>query len=258
MSFIFLLNLFLQKNLENLAKQFNHLIIWTDCDREGENIGHEIVTVIQSVNPSITVYRAIFSEITKPSICRAIRTLSTLDLNKSNAVIARRQIDLKVGAIFTRYLTLSLRKKYPQHLNKCLVSYGMCQFPTLGFVVRRYKEIQKFVSEDFFKITVHHRKGSVNTAFNWSRGYIFSKQITAAILNKLKHSKKYLKRILPFFKVKYFFCRVVFFLKLKFLKTSFGINLDFFGLIFYKMPAEKMNRNNHIYLFFKKTQRTGQ
>lgn len=33
-----------------------------------------------------------------------------------------------------------------------LVSYGSCQFPTLGFVVERFKAIQAFVPEVFHKI----------------------------------------------------------------------------------------------------------
>lgn len=33
-----------------------------------------------------------------------------------------------------------------------LISYGSCQFPTLGFVVERFKAIQAFVPEVFHKI----------------------------------------------------------------------------------------------------------
>lgn len=33
-----------------------------------------------------------------------------------------------------------------------LISYGSCQFPTLGFVVERFKAIQAFVPEVFHRI----------------------------------------------------------------------------------------------------------
>ena len=33
-----------------------------------------------------------------------------------------------------------------------MISYGSCQFPTMGFVVQRYKEVQDFIPEMFWKI----------------------------------------------------------------------------------------------------------
>lgn len=38
-------------------------MIWTDCDREGEHIGSEIVKVCREGNPRIIVKRARFSAI---------------------------------------------------------------------------------------------------------------------------------------------------------------------------------------------------
>lgn len=45
------------------ARQATHLMIWTDCDREGEAIGHEIVQVCRKANPRLIVKRARFSAI---------------------------------------------------------------------------------------------------------------------------------------------------------------------------------------------------
>ena len=63
-------NKFFQKTLEREAKKAAWLIIWTDCDREGENIGYEVIEVCQAVKPNIKIFRAKFSEITKRSIER--------------------------------------------------------------------------------------------------------------------------------------------------------------------------------------------
>jgi DNA topoisomerase-3 len=47
----------IKKTLEKEIKPCNALIIWTDCDREGENIGFEIIQVCQAIKPNIQVYR---------------------------------------------------------------------------------------------------------------------------------------------------------------------------------------------------------
>lgn len=57
-----------------------------------------------------------------------------------------------VGAAFTRFQTLRLQKVFPAVLADQLISYGSCQFPTLGFVVERYKQVQAFVPEPFWKL----------------------------------------------------------------------------------------------------------
>ena len=41
------------------------------------------------------------------------------------------------GASFTRFQTKLLTRAFPSVLTDQLVSYGPCQFPTLGFVVER-------------------------------------------------------------------------------------------------------------------------
>ena len=51
------------KNLIAEGKDAKVLMIWTDCDREGEHIGAEIVRQVQTVNPNIEIKRARFSAI---------------------------------------------------------------------------------------------------------------------------------------------------------------------------------------------------
>ena len=69
----------------------------------------------------------------------------------SEAVEVRRELDLRIGAAFTRFQTMRLQKKFSS-LTDQLISYGPCQFPTIGFVVERYKAIERFVPEPFWKI----------------------------------------------------------------------------------------------------------
>jgi Topoisomerase IA len=51
------------KNIEDLARSSNLLIIWTDCDREGEHIGSEIRDAAKKGNRHIEVKRARFSNV---------------------------------------------------------------------------------------------------------------------------------------------------------------------------------------------------
>ncbi|VEL20837.1 unnamed protein product [Protopolystoma xenopodis] len=142
----------INKTLRREARYSDILIIWTDCDREGENIGFEIIEECKEVKPNIRVFRAKFSEITPSSIHHAIANLVSPDPLANEAVNARQELDLRIGAAFTRFQTLRLRRVFPQILANQLISYGSCQFPTLGFVVDRFKEVDRFVSEPFWRI----------------------------------------------------------------------------------------------------------
>lgn len=142
----------IKRTLEREVKSCNGLIIWTDCDREGENIGFEIIDVCRAVKPNIPVYRAIFSEITGAAVKRALQNLTQPDKRQSDAVDVRSELDLRTGAAITRLQTMRLQRLFPQKIADKLISYGSCQIPTLGFVAERYKEIEAFVSEPFWKI----------------------------------------------------------------------------------------------------------
>lgn len=51
------------ENLKSEAARAQTLMIWTDCDREGENIGAEIARICKGAKPNISVRRARFSAI---------------------------------------------------------------------------------------------------------------------------------------------------------------------------------------------------
>ncbi|XP_063327484.1 DNA topoisomerase 3-alpha [Pelmatolapia mariae] len=164
----------IKRTLEKEVRLCQALVIWTDCDREGENIGFEIIDVCKAVKPNLQVFRAKFSEITPNSIRRACETLTEPDANVSDAVDVRQELDLRIGASFTRFQTLRLQKIFPESLANQLISYGSCQFPTLGFVVERFKAIQAFIPETFYKIKVIHEVEEDCVEFNWKRNRLFN------------------------------------------------------------------------------------
>ncbi|KAJ9625154.1 DNA topoisomerase [Taxawa tesnikishii (nom. ined.)] len=99
------------KNIETQAVGARALFIWTDCDREGEHIGTEIRSVAVAKNPRLrdNVVRARFSNIERLHVIQAAKNPITIDENQANAVAARIELDLRIGASFTRMQTLSLR-----------------------------------------------------------------------------------------------------------------------------------------------------
>ncbi|CAD1480133.1 unnamed protein product [Heterotrigona itama] len=173
----------IKKTLEKEIKKCSALIIWTDCDREGENIGFEIIEVCRAIKPNIRICRAKFSEITQVSINRALQNLSEPDKAISDAVDVRSELDLRIGAAFTRFQTMRLRQIFPRSLADMLISYGSCQFPTLGFVVERFLAIERFKPEPYWKLKVMDIRDDISVEFRWARGRLFEKLPCEVFLN---------------------------------------------------------------------------
>ncbi|KAF2264900.1 DNA topoisomerase III [Lojkania enalia] len=179
------------KNIETQARYANVLFIWTDCDREGEHIGAEIREIALKANPNMQVCRARFSNIERAHIINAARNPVQLDELQANAVSARIELDLRLGAAFTRLQTLSLQSLIPQQGEQGkVISYGSCQFPTLGFVVDRYLRVRNFVPETFWYIKVLHEKEGINVRFTWSRGHLFDRMAVTIIFEKCLIAKR--------------------------------------------------------------------
>ncbi|CAL8071286.1 unnamed protein product [Calicophoron daubneyi] len=179
----------IKETLRREVRACQKLIVWTDCDREGENIGVEIVNICQEVKPNIEVLRAKFSEITPRAIHRAISQLTVPDIRVSSAVDARQELDLRIGAAFTRFQTLRLQRVFPRALSQQLISYGSCQFPTLGFVVERFREVDRFVSEPFWRIVVTAERNGKSADFQWKRGRLFDRDCCKAYYDHLLENR---------------------------------------------------------------------
>lgn len=51
----------IKRTLEEEARRCHWLVLWLDCDREGENIAFEVMEVCKGVNRNLTIRRARFS-----------------------------------------------------------------------------------------------------------------------------------------------------------------------------------------------------
>lgn len=86
-----------KRHLQDCAKGCAHVVLWLDCDREGENICFEVLDCCEDflVAPK-KVWRARFSAITAPELKAAMSKLGEPNRNEALAVDARQELDLKV------------------------------------------------------------------------------------------------------------------------------------------------------------------
>ncbi|KAL0265905.1 UNVERIFIED_CONTAM: hypothetical protein PYX00_011622 [Menopon gallinae] len=173
----------LKENIERNVSQASLLIIWTDCDREGENIARQISNIALGTK-AIEVRRARFFGISKREISDAINNLTTINELEADAVDARIELDLRIGSSFTRLQTLSLQGQAA--IGSAVISYGSCQIPTLGFVVERERAIEEFIEEPFWTLHASVHRDGVENVFHWERTNLFDRNCVVHFLNTMQ------------------------------------------------------------------------
>ena len=85
------------EHLQELGQEADYLYLWLDCDREGENIGFEVISLTQEYIHYDNVYRARFSALTKVELVNAYENPARPDKYAAMSVDARQELDLKIG-----------------------------------------------------------------------------------------------------------------------------------------------------------------
>lgn len=129
--------------LRRLSGEVEDVWLATDEDREGEAISWHLCEVL-GLNPKITK-RIVFHEITKTAIQKAVANPRLVDLNLVYAQQARRILDRLVGFEISPILW--------RKLSKNSLSAGRVQSVAVKLIVEREREIQRFNSKPYFKIT---------------------------------------------------------------------------------------------------------
>lgn len=181
------------KFLQHEGKGVDYIVLWLDCDKEGENICFEVLDCVRPVmnrRPGTkTVFRAKFSAITETDICSAMNRLIEPNRNEARSVDARQELDLRIGCAFTRFQTKYFQGKYGD-LDSALISYGPCQTPTLGFCVERHDQIQSFKPETFWVLKPHVLHPSGQTLnLDWDRVRLFDKEVAVMFQRFVKSSR---------------------------------------------------------------------
>ncbi|RAL70934.1 DNA topoisomerase I [Dehalococcoides mccartyi] len=129
------------KELKEAVKNSKAIYLATDPDREGEAIAWHIseVTKANLSNPK----RVVFHEITKEAIDKAFKNTRELDMDLVNAQQARRVLDRLVGYKLSPLLWRKVQRG---------LSAGRVQSVSLKIIVDREREIEKFVSTEYWNI----------------------------------------------------------------------------------------------------------
>ncbi|EAY18143.1 DNA topoisomerase family protein [Trichomonas vaginalis G3] len=164
-------------NLQTQAKKAFLVFLWLDNDREGEGISEEVEEICKQVNENANYKRARFSGLSPREIIHAFNNPTPINRNDAAAVKLRQEIDLRIGSAFTRF-----QSQFKGMLqNAELISFGPCQFPTLGFVVEAFFNHIKHVPESFWKIEPLITKDNIKVTLKWDRKRLFCKLSAFAI-----------------------------------------------------------------------------
>lgn len=139
--------------MKKYAKKSDHIILATDSDREGEAIAYHCSVIVGLVkeswptpNKSVDkkLKRIIFHEITKEAILDSLKAPRKIDFDLVDAQQTRRILDRLVGYKLSPLLWSKMGKRW--------LSAGRVQTVALRFIVEREREIQKFQTENYYKV----------------------------------------------------------------------------------------------------------
>ncbi len=128
--------------LKSAAKTAKAVYIATDPDREGEAIAWHVKELIKGKNAP-PIKRALFYEITKDAVSKALEAATQIDQDKVDAQQARRVLDRVVGFSTSPVLWKTVKKG---------LSAGRVQTVALRMLVEREREIRAFVPREYWTI----------------------------------------------------------------------------------------------------------
>jgi len=141
--------------LKSAAKTAKAVFIATDPDREGEAIAWHVEQQIKGKSAP-PIRRALFYEITKEAVAKALTEARAIDSKKVDAQQARRVLDRLVGYKASPVLWKTVKKG---------LSAGRVQTVALRLLVEREREIRAFTPREYWTIaaTLEH-EGQAFTA----------------------------------------------------------------------------------------------
>ena len=131
--------------IKKAASKASSIYLATDPDREGEAISWHLVQAARLGKDDIPVQRVVFQEITRDAVQEAFQSPRSINMNLVNAQQARRILDRLVGYKLSPLLWRKVQRG---------LSAGRVQSVAVRMVVDREREIQNFVSQEYWIMEV--------------------------------------------------------------------------------------------------------
>jgi DNA topoisomerase-1 len=162
--------------IRDAFKSASQVYLAADDDREGEAIAYSVCKLLK-LDPTATP-RAVFHEITKQAVLKAVAEPRRIDMPKVYAQQARSMLDMMIGFTMSPLLWGMGRG----------LSAGRCQTPALRLVVEKEKEIEGFSSSLTWAIDglwVH--VGTADRKFSFKAAMVDSLEDEDSVINYLEN-----------------------------------------------------------------------
>ena len=178
-------------SLKKDAKEAKNIYLATDPDREGEAIAWHLAYIL-GLDPK-TANRVTFNEITSKAVKAGISNPRNIDLNLTDAQQARRVLDRIVGYKISPVLWKKVKKG---------LSAGRVQSVAVRLIVEREEEIENFIPEEYWNITLIASDFPTKTQFeckfigkDGKKLELHSKEDVDEVLKNLEGAKYIVKEI---------------------------------------------------------------
>ncbi len=172
----------LLNELKRAAQKSDRIYLAADSDREGEAISFHIKNALLKTNPKADVKRIVFNEITQRAILEAVLHPRDINMSLVEAQKARRILDRLVGYNLSPLLWEKIKKG---------LSAGRVQTAALRVICEREKEIEEFISLEYWTIEAEFKKGRKTfsaklTLVDGKKAEIHSESEADALLNRIQ------------------------------------------------------------------------
>ncbi len=143
------------KEITDVAKDSDKIILATDPDREGEAIAWHVKKVLEDKKllKGKKLERVVFNEITKNAVIKGINNPRQIENSLVNAYLARRALDYLVGFNISPILWTKLPGSK---------SAGRVQSVALKLITEREHEIESFKPDEYWSLNINFQDSSAN------------------------------------------------------------------------------------------------